>query len=209
MSALILVDLQNDFFPGGALAVSEGDQILPAINELLNKPFDMILATKDFHPPHHISFASQHNKKPGDFIIYRSIEQILWPDHCVQNTFGSEFHSGWDSSKVQKIFYKGTDPEIDSYSTFFDNGHLKSTGLGDYLREHQILHVYLAGLATDYCVKYSALDAAEQNFSVYVIKEGCKGVNLNTEDSARAFEDMQKAGVKIIELTNIKLPGKN
>ncbi len=198
MTALILVDLQNDFFPGGALAVKEGDLILPVVNELMKKPFDRIIATRDWHPPNHGSFASVHHKPVGAEIDLNGIPQILWPVHCVQGTDGAAFHSGWDSSLVDQIFSKGIDPAIDSYSTFFDNGMRRSTGLEDYLRKTKIHTVYIAGLATDYCVKYSVLDACRLGFTTYVVADGCRGVNLNPGDSERAMNEMKKAGAQII-----------
>lgn len=203
-TALILVDLQNDFFPGGALAVKHGHEVLPAINQLLEMPFDMVVATKDWHPPHHGSFASSHKKKVGDVIDLDGIPQILWPDHCVQNTNGAEFHEGWDSRKVQKTFYKGTETNIDSYSTFFDNGNRKSTGLADFLKEFHIQRVFLAGLATDYCVKYSVLDASRLGFKTHVVPEGCRGVNLHPADADIAFEEMKKVGAVITPLKNVE-----
>jgi nicotinamidase/pyrazinamidase len=200
MTALILVDLQNDFFPGGALAVKEGDRILPAVNELMSLPFDLKVATKDWHPTGHMSFASTYDKQPGE----RIGEQILWPDHCVQGTLGSEFAPGWLSDKVDEVFFKGTSPEHDSYSTFFDNGHLKSTGLEDFLRAKGIHTIILAGLATDYCLKYSVLDALKLGFKVKVVLEGCLGVNLRENDSQRALEEMKRAGAELVQLKDIR-----
>lgn len=199
MTALILVDLQNDFIPGGALAVSEGDKIIPIIDKLIKQDFDLIVATKDWHPADHGSFASNHpGKKPGDRVELDRLVQILWPDHCVQNTHGSEFAKGWDTNCIQMIFYKGTDKHIDSYSTFYDNGHRKSTGLGEFLTEKGIKDVYVAGLATDYCVKYSVLDAIKLGFNVYVIEDACRGVNLKPGDSQHALNEMRQLGAHMI-----------
>lgn len=203
-TALILVDLQNDFFPGGALEVRNGQEVLPAINQLLEMPFDVIVATKDWHPPHHGSFAATHGKQVGDVIDLDGIPQILWPEHCVQDTNGAKFHEGWDFRKVHKTFYKGTEANIDSYSTFFDNGNRKSTGLADYLKELSIQRVVLAGLATDYCVKYSVLDAARLGFKTHVVPEGCRGVNLHAGDAEIAFEEMKKVGAEITPLKNVE-----
>lgn len=197
MNALLLVDLQNDFLPNGALPVKEGDQVLPVVNRLLDLPFDIVVATKDWHPPDHGSFAKTHQKKPGEKIILNGLDQILWPVHCVQNTAGAEFSKDWKSQKAQKIFYKGTDKNIDSYSTFFDNGHLKSTGLEEFLREHSIENVYIAGLATDYCVKYSVLDALQLGFKVHVITDACRAVNLKEGDEELALKEMALAGAKM------------
>jgi len=198
MKALILVDLQNDFFPGGALAVKEGDKILPTIHKLLEKHFDAIVATKDWHPPDHGSFADVHGKKIGDVIDLNGLEQILWPVHCVQGTSGAEFAPGWNIDKIEKVFHKGIDKNVDSYSTFFDNGHRRTTGLEDYLRQRNIQEIYFAGLATDYCVKYSVLDALHLGFDVTVVSDGCRAVNLHPDDEQLAYEEMRKAGAKIL-----------
>lgn len=198
MTALILVDLQNDFMPGGALAVSEGFQILPIINELVKQKFDLIIASKDWHPQKHESFAMTHGKNPGEKIILEGLEQILWPTHCVQESHGSEFASGWESSKIDKIIYKGADKKIDSYSVFFDNAHRKTTGLDEFLKEQKIKTLYIAGLATDYCVKYSVLDALHLGYEVYVVKEGCRGVNLSPDDEREALQEMELAGAHLI-----------
>lgn len=204
-SALIIVDLQNDFLPGGSLPVSEGDKIIPLIDQLLTLPFDLKVATKDWHPRNHGSFASQHkNKDPGDIVILDGIEQILWPDHCIQNSSGSEFAPGWNSKLIEQVFFKGTEVNIDSYSTFFDNEHRKSTGLSNFLLKHGIKDVYIAGLATDYCVKYSVLDAIELGFNTYVIENACRGVDLNPNDSKNALKEMQKAGAHLINSNKIK-----
>lgn len=203
MRALILVDLQNDFMPGGALPVSKGDEIVPIINELLNKPFDLIVATKDWHPADHGSFADNYRKQVGEHVNLAGVDQILWPRHCVQGTWGSEFAPGWDTTKVDHVVYKGTDRDIDSYSTFFDNQHRKSTGLENFLKSRGMKDIYIAGLATDYCVKYSVLDAVSLGFNVYVIKEACQGVNLQPQDSAEAIQKMQRAGATFISCKDL------
>jgi nicotinamidase/pyrazinamidase len=198
MRALILVDLQNDFLPGGALAVKEGDQIIPVINDLLKKKFDIVIATKDWHPSDHESFAVSQGKTPGEIIDLFGLEQILWPVHCVQGTQGAEFTPGWDVRRITKVFYKGTDKTMDSYSTFYDNGHRHSTGLESYLKEQGIHDIYIAGLATDYCVKYSVLDALKSGFNIYVVEDACKAVNLNDGDDKKALEEMREAGAHIV-----------
>ena len=198
MRALILVDLQNDFLPGGALPVPRGDEIIPIANRL-QPAFDLVIATQDWHPVGHGSFASTYpGRKPGDLGELAGLPQVLWPDHCVQGSRGARFHAVLDRTRVMKVFKKGTDPEIDSYSTFFDNAHRKSTGLGDYLRDAGITDVYLLGLATDYCVKYSALDAVHLGFRTHVVLDGCRGVELQPGDSAAAVEEMRRAGVEIV-----------
>jgi len=202
--ALILVDIQNDFMPTGALPVPKGDEIIPIINKL-QKHFNLIIATQDWHPANHGSFASNHpDHKPGDVIMLDGLSQVLWPDHCVQNNHGAEFASAFDRHIVDKIFHKGTDPLIDSYSGFFDNAHRKATGLDRYLKEHSISEVYIAGLATDYCVKYSVLDALHLGLKTYVIADACRGVNLKPNDSAEAFEEMKKAGAIIINSQSLE-----
>ena len=201
--ALILVDIQNDFMPGGALAVQEGDQILPIVQHLIEFPFDLIIASLDWHPLDHSSFASQWGKKPGERIELAGLSQILWPDHCVKNTQGAAFSPGWDTRKIQRTFHKGEDREIDSYSTFYDNGHRKSTGLGEFLKNQQVREVFLAGLATDYCVKYSALDALKLGFHVSIVIDACRAVNLKVGDEEKAFEEMRLAGAHLVESTHL------
>lgn len=198
MTALILVDLQNDFMPGGALPVQDGDKILPAINRLLNAKFDAIIATKDWHPAQHGSFATTHGKAVYDKVILNGLEQILWPEHCVQGSPGAEFSPGWDHSKVDKIIFKGIEKETDSYSTFYDNAHRRSTGLFDLLKEKKISKLYIAGLATDYCVKFSALDAIDLGFEIYVITDACKAVNIHPQDEIKALKEMEQAGAHLI-----------
>ena len=199
MNALILVDLQNDFMPGGALAVPHGDEVIPLADELQQR-FELVLATKDWHPPDHGSFAANHpGKKPGDRIILDGIEQILWPVHCVQNTYGAEFAPSFDTSRIAHIFHKGTEPNIDSYSTFFDNAHRRHTGLAHYLEKRGIKDIYLMGLALDYCVKYSTLDARHLELSTYVIVDGCRGIDLEPGDIARALDEMKRAGAILLK----------
>ena len=198
MKALIIVDVQNDFLPGGSLAVKEGGQIIPIINKLQDK-FGLVAATQDWHPKDHGSFASNHNKKPGEKIILDGLEQILWPDHCVQGTFGAEFSPKLNTKHITKVFKKGADKNIDSYSGFFDNGHRKSTGLGDYLKDKAVTDLYIVGLATDYCVKFTALDAVTLGFNTSLILPACRGVNLKYSDVDKAVDEMRKAGVSIIK----------
>lgn len=205
MHALIIVDIQNDFLPGGALAVKEGDQLIPLINELLELPFSTIVATKDWHPADHASFAANHHKVPGDHVKIHGVDQILWPIHCVQGTTGSCFPANLVTDKFSRIFYKGTDKNIDSYSAFFDNEHAKSTELDIFLKEKGVKKVYLAGLTTDYCVKYSALDAKKLGFEVFVLTDACKAVNLAEEDEQISLEEMQNAGVHLIKIQDIDL----
>ena len=203
MKALIVVDIQNDFVPGGALAVQDGDAVIPVANRTMNC-FDLVVATQDWHPSGHGSFAAMHpGKNPGDVIDLNGLKQVLWPVHCVQDTRGAEFVQGLSIDAVTKIFHKGTDPEIDSYSGFFDNGHRKDTGLGGYLKGKAVDKVYILGLATDYCVKYTALDARQLGFTTFLIVDGCRGVNLYPGDSDLAIHDMKAAGVNVVTIDDI------
>jgi len=198
MNALILVDIQNDFIPGGALAVPNGDEIVPVANRLQAK-FDLIVATQDWHPPKHSSFAASHlGKNPGDWIELDGLRQILWPVHCVQGTLGADFAPGLNQSRWAKVIFKGTDPVIDSYSGFYDNGHRKTTGLGAYFWELGVNRVYVLGLASDYCVKFTALDACGLGFETWVVKDACRGVDLNTGDVRRAMNELTNAGVRLV-----------
>ena len=193
-----MIDLQNDFMPGGSLPVPDGDAVVPVVNLVMPR-FDMVVASQDWHPAGHGSFASQHpGKKPGDIVGLSGLDQILWPDHCVENTEGAAFHDDVATDHIAKIFHKGTDLGLDSYSTFFDNAHRKSTGMADYLREQGVTDVYLLGLATDYCVKFSALDAVECGFKVHVIEHGCRGIDLHAGDVSKALDEMRTAGVEIV-----------
>lgn len=199
MKALLLIDIQNDFIPGGALAVKGGDEIIPIVNRL-QKYFPLIVATQDWHPINHGSFAANHiGKKEGEIIDLHGLAQILWPIHCVQNTKGAEFVDALDMSQVDTIFYKGTDPEIDSYSGFFDNGRRKATGLGDYLTQKGVKDVYIVGLATDYCVKFSALDAHSLGFTTYIIEDACRGVNLQDGDVKKAVAELEEKGIYVVQ----------
>jgi nicotinamidase/pyrazinamidase len=202
MKALICVDLQNDFCPGGSLPVKEGRDIGVLINRI-QKNFDFVVATQDWHPKDHLSFASNHKKKPGEVIDLDGLKQVLWPDHCVQGSQGAEFIEEFDQKKVDRVFQKGTDKRIDSYSAFFDNAHKKATGLGDYLKQKGIKEVYLAGLATDYCVKYSALDAMGLGFDTTVIEDACRGIDLQEGDISNALQEMRDAGCNITPSSKI------
>lgn len=198
MKALILVDIQNDFCPGGNLAVKDGDQIIPLINKLQDK-YDVIVATQDFHPANHKSFASNNpGKAVGSLGELGGQVQVMWPDHCVQGTKGAEFHPDLDLSKVDKVFPKGTNKEVDSYSGFFDNDKLSSTGLADYLKEKEVTTVDVVGLALDYCVKATALDANQLGFNTRVILAATKAVNLNPDDDQKTIKELADAGVNVI-----------
>jgi nicotinamidase/pyrazinamidase len=199
MRALILVDLQYDFCPGGALAVANGDETIAVANRVMPH-FTTIVATQDWHPPDHRSFAVNNpGTKEGDLIDLGGLRQVMWPAHCVQGTRGAELHAGLDRARINEIVQKGTDPSIDSYSGFFDNGHQKATGLHAWLSERWIRQVYVMGLATDFCVKFTALDAKQLGFDVFLIEDGCRGVNLKPDDSERAIAEMRGAGIAVVE----------
>jgi len=207
MRALILVDIQNDFVPGGALAVPGGDEVVEIANDLQLR-FDLVVATQDWHPDDHGSFAANHpGKRVGDVIDLNGLPQILWPVHCVENTPGAEFVPGLDTSRIDRVFLKGTDRDIDSYSAFFDNGHRKSTGMGDYLKERGVRDVYVCGLATDYCVNFTALDALKLGFNVHLIEDASRGVNLKPDDSANALDGIHRAGGQIIPSESLEDQG--
>lgn len=199
--ALILVDIQNDFMPGGALAVADGDAIVPITNALLAQEalFDVVVSTQDHHPAEHGSFAPQHpGRAPGEMIELHGLQQILWPTHCVQGTTGAAFHSDLNMSRVAKVFPKGTDPTVDSYSGFYDNGHRKATGMGAWLKSQGVDEVTVLGLATDYCVKFTALDAIKEGFRVNLVQDACRAVNLSPLDEANAIDAMRAAGVQVL-----------
>jgi nicotinamidase/pyrazinamidase len=203
MKTLILVDLQNDFLPGGALAVAEGDQFVPIANVLMPR-FDLVVATQDWHPPDHGSFAANHpGKRPGDVIDLHGLRQVLWPVHCVRGTPGADFAPSLNVSGIHHVVRKGEDAAIDSYSGFFDNGHRRSTGLADYLRSRGVTAIHVMGLATDYCVKFTALDARQLRFDVFLIEDACRGVNLAPADAAAAIAEMKAAGVTVIRSKEI------
>lgn len=204
MRALVLIDIQNDFLPGGALAVPRGDEVIPVANRVQGS-FDLVVATQDWHPADHTSFAANHpGKKPGEVIDLDGLEQILWPPHCVQGTHGAEFGPGLDTKHVARVFRKGVDPRFDSYSGFFDNARLRATGLGEYLEEKRVSDAYVLGLATEYCVKYTALDARSLGFRTVVIQDGCRGIDLEPGDVARARKEMENAGIVVMRSDEVE-----
>ncbi|WP_028033632.1 bifunctional nicotinamidase/pyrazinamidase [Chelativorans sp. J32] len=195
--ALIVIDIQNDFCPGGALAVDNGDEVVPIINRLIQQ-FDHVILTQDWHPAGHSSFASSHSgKAPFETIAMPYGEQTLWPDHCVQGTQGAEFHPGLEWTKAELIIRKGFRGGIDSYSAFFENDHETPTGLAGYLRERGIAKVTLAGLATDFCVAYSALDARKQGFDATVVLQACRAIDLGGSLAAMT-QRMKAAAVELV-----------
>ncbi|MFP4090010.1 MAG: bifunctional nicotinamidase/pyrazinamidase [Cyclobacteriaceae bacterium] len=199
MDALLLIDIQKDFLPGGSLEVKEGDQVIPVANEL-QQHFELVVATQDYHPRDHGSFAASHEgKKPGDHIELNGLDQVLWPVHCVQGSEGAEFADDLQMGKVEKIFRKGVDSEIDSYSGFYDNGHKRSTGLSDYLKDKGVDRVYIVGLAADVCVKFTALDALKEGFDTVVVKDGTRAVNLREDDYENTMQELKDKGAEIME----------
>lgn len=203
MRALLVVDLQNDFMPFGALPVAEGDLTVRVANALMPR-FSLVVASQDWHPANHGSFASMNpGAKPGDMGVLDGLPQVMWPDHCVQGTPGASFHSALNVACIDHVVRKGTDPGVDSYSTFFDNEHRVDTGLAKYLEDRAVEELVIMGLATDYCVKYSVLDALGLGFGVSVIREGCRGVNLAPGDDERAFEEMRGLGARIISIDEL------
>jgi nicotinamidase/pyrazinamidase len=189
--------------PGGALGVAGADKLVPIINRVL-PCFSLSIATLDWHPKNHVSFAENHpGKNVGDTIQVEGFPQILWPVHCVENTPGASPVSGLERSKFQVEFHKGSDPKIDSYSAFFDNARKRSTGLEDFLNKNNVKEVYLAGVATDYCVLYSALDAIDLGFDVYIIQDACAGIDLQKGDIQKSLNAISAAGGRIIQSSDL------
>jgi len=197
MRALLLIDIQNDFMPFGSLPVADGDAVVAVANALAPR-FELVVATQDWHPAGHASFASSHRgHSAGEVVDVAGLPQVLWADHCVQNSPGASFHSGLDVARIDYVTRKGTDPAIDSYSGFFDNNHAKDTGLSAYLRGRGVEEIWVAGLALDYCVKFTALDGRGEGFAVVVAEDGCRAVNLAPDDGPRALAEMAAAGCRI------------
>lgn len=203
MKALLIVDVQNDFCPGGKLAVPDGDAVVPVINSLIDQ-FDIIIQTQDWHPSDHSSFASNHkNKEPYSTIELDYGTQVLWPDHCVQGSRGAEFHPELNTKKTQVFIRKGFRKNIDSYSTFFENDQTTVTGLTGYLKERQVKEIYTTGLATDFCVKWSVLDGINEGFKMYLVKDAVRGIDLDGSLHA-AFNEMKDRGAVIITSDHIQ-----
>ena len=204
MRALLLIDVQNDFLPGGRLAVPAGDEILPLVNAL-QPQFDLVVATQDWHPAGHQSFASSHaGRQQFEQIDLHGLPQVLWPDHCTQASEGAALAPALHTERIEAIFRKGMNPEIDSYSAFFDNGHRKSTGLADYLRGRGVTEVVVAGLAADYCVYYSALDALAAGFATTVVTDATRAISADGWAVAQA--DLQQRGGRLLTSATL-LPG--
>lgn len=199
---LLIIDVQNDFCPGGALAVNDGDAIVSIINQLIPE-FSNVALTQDWHPSGHSSFASSHDgHDPFSMITMPYGEQTLWPDHCIQGSHGAEFHANLNTDPASLVIRKGFNPSIDSYSAFYENDHKTSTGLSGYLRERNIKRVFCVGLALDYCVFYSAQDAHQENFETIVVTDACRAIDMDGSAQA-AIDSMTKLGINLIESKNI------
>lgn len=202
MKSLIIIDVQNDFMPGGALEVPQGNIILPVINKIQGQ-FDLVVATQDWHPANHKSFASNHfEKKPFDKMVIQGQNQTLWPDHCLQGSAGAELHPELSMDRVAGIFRKGMDPEIDSYSAFYDNNHKLSTGLSGYLSEKGASELHFCGLAADICVYYSILDSILEGFSAVFVEDASRPLYADKFDDIKC--ELAKLGVRIINSNEIK-----
>ena len=201
MNAIILVDIQNDFLPTGNLPVPQGDEIIDVVNPLLSK-FEHVIATQDWHPANHGSFASQHDGKDAFTVIdLNGLDQVLWPDHCVQDSKGANFAPGLHTEQIQKVVQKGTDPSVDSYSGFADNGGRIQTELDDYLRAKSIDTVYVCGLALDYCVQFTAHDALKRGYTTYVITDACRGID--PAGVQQALQSLEEAGAVLVSSTEL------
>src|SRR3989344_7245894 len=196
MKTLIITDVQHDFMPGGALEVPHANEIIPIITALIPH-FEHVIATLDWHPANHISFSTTHKKNPGEVVHVHGLEQILWPPHCVQKTHGAHLVNGLDKERIKETFYKGIDRDMDSYSVFFDNIRHRATGLASYLRGKHLKDLYFVGLSTDYCILYSTLDALMLGFTVTVIRDACRGINLYPREDEKALETMRSKGARI------------
>lgn len=198
MNALLIVDVQNDFCPGGALEVPKGDQVVPVINKLTSV-FDNIVQTQDWHPEGHFSFASSHaGKDPFDTVQMDYGEQVLWPDHCVQGSKGAEFHPDLNTIPTDMIIRKGFRKEIDSYSAFFENDHKTPTGLTGYLQNRNIDTLYAVGLATDFCVKWSVVDGLKEGFNIHVVKDAINGIDIDGSVD-QAMKEMENNGARFLK----------
>nr|WP_297306704.1 bifunctional nicotinamidase/pyrazinamidase [uncultured Flavobacterium sp.] len=201
MKALLIVDIQNDFLEGGSLEVKNGNAIIPLVNKIQDQ-FDVVVATQDWHPATHKSFAANHEgKQPFEVIDLNGLPQVLWPNHCVQGSFGAEFHSDLNTQNIQAIFRKGTDIEVDSYSGFYDNGKRNSTGLLGFLTELQVTEVYVCGLAADYCVFYTAKDAANLGYKTFVIEDATKYIDEANYQQAK--QEMLAFGVEFVNTEDL------
>ncbi|WP_265823692.1 bifunctional nicotinamidase/pyrazinamidase [Geovibrio ferrireducens] len=203
-TALIVVDVQNDFCPGGALAVKNGSRVVPAINSLMDS-FEVIVGTQDWHPVNHSSFASNNDAEPFSVKTLNGVNQVMWPEHCIQGSNGADFHPDLHADAFNIIIRKGTNPDIDSYSAFTENDGVTVTGLRGWLSELDIKKVYITGLATDFCVLYTALDAVKAGFETYVIEDACKGVDFPEGNVVKAVSAMKEAGIRVVQAADVRL----
>lgn len=205
-TALLLVDLQNDFCTGGALAVNESELVIDIANKAIEicqqKQID-IIASQDWHPANHLSFAINSGTQIGDIGELNGVTQVWWPTHCVQGEYGAQFHPALNQQAISEFFTKGENPQVDSYSAFFDNDRVSQTRLHTWLQAQQISHLIIMGIATDYCVKFTVLDALKLGYHVDVLTEGCRGVNLAPDDSRKALQEMEEHGAKLITIANL------
>ena len=196
MKALVIIDVQNDFLLNGSLEVPNGNDVIEHINHIIEN-YALVVATKDWHPLNHVSFASNHpGNKIGDVIKVNNCDQILWPNHCVQESKGADFPATLNIKTINKIINKGINSQIDSYSGFYDNGKIRSTGLSDYLKTNNVTSIDFVGLATEYCVKFSVLDSIKEGFKTRVILKGIKGIDF--EESSKALNEMKSKGVDLL-----------
>ncbi len=203
MRALLLIDIQNDFMPAGSLPVADGEAVVPVANALMPR-YPLVVATQDWHPADHGSFAASHpGTRPGEVIDLGGVPQVLWPPHCVQGTPGAEFHKDLNITRIDHVVRKGTDPAVDSYSGFFDNARRHATGLDAFLKSRGVDELVIAGLATDYCVQFTVLDGANLGYAVTVVTDGCRAVELRPGDGERAFGLMRDAGAALVDSAGI------
>ena len=196
MKALVIIDVQKDFLIGGSLEVPGGNEIIEPINQII-KNYALVVATKDWHPLDHVSFASNHpGKKIGDVVKVNDFDQILWPEHCIQESKGSDFPATLNTKTIKKIIHKGVNSQIDSYSGFYDNGKIFSTGLSNYLKVNNVTSIDYVGLVTEYCVKFTVLDSVEEGFKTSIILNGIMGISL--EESNKALKEMKSKGVDLL-----------
>lgn len=206
-SALLLVDLQNDFCTGGALAVADSDIVIQTANkaiELCQKQNIPIIASQDWHPANHLSFASNSGTQVGNIGKLNGIAQVWWPDHCVQGEYGAEFHPELNRDAIVEVFTKGENPQVDSYSAFFDNDKISQTRLHTWLQQQQITQLFIMGIATDYCVKFTVMDALKLGYNVDVLIDGCRGVNLSAMDSELALAEMSQKGATLLTTDSLQ-----
>jgi len=202
-ASLLIIDVQNDFCPGGRLQVAQGDMVVPVINKIAGR-FLNVVATQDWHPRNHVSFASNHEKKtPFDSVIVNGIERVLWPDHCIQGTDGADLHPGLDQRNIDLILRKGTRPGLDSYSAFFENDKKTATGLSSYLKGLGIEKVFVCGLAADICVYYSAMDSVKLGFTTFFVADASRGVDIPEGNIEKTEREMEHAGINIINSAEI------